>query len=134
MRRWTTGVEEGLRSSGVDVYTPLMKTDEGSAGTANETMMLKIWHDAKMGHVLRSGARTTKMTTREAVGLSDASEKKTRGEADDYENGLKIPWLVAVQVRTKDKSCNYCSNLKNGNTSSIGRRKTLERMRSAVGY
>jgi hypothetical protein len=73
----------------LDEHIPLTKTGEGSAGTVNETMMLKTWNDAEAGplHPV-GGAHTTRMT-REAAELSDASEKAAdvRDDGDD----LKMP-------------------------------------------
>jgi hypothetical protein len=123
-RNWKTGMEEDLRMSRVDGYTPQKKMGEGSAGTVNETMMLKIWHDAEVAHALHSvgGARTTRKTTR-AEESSGASGKKVEGVRGDDGDGLKIPWQE-VDQHMKDRNCNCCSNLKNGNTWDICR-KTL---------
>jgi hypothetical protein len=84
--------EEGLCNSKGDEYIPQMKTGEGSAGTVNETMMLKIWHDAEVGRALHSvgGGRTTRMMTG-AVESSDASGKKVAGAKDGGGDGLRIP-------------------------------------------
>ena len=70
-------------------YIPL-KTEEGSAGTANERTMLKIWHDAEVAHGLHSeDDDRTKMTSTRAAEPFDAA--KVEDVRDDGENDLKIP-------------------------------------------
>jgi len=117
-RSWKTGVEEDLSMSRVDGYTLQKKTGEGSAGNVSEMMMLKIWHDAEVAHALHSvgGGRTMRKTTRGAESPG-ASGKKVEDVRDDDEDDLdlKILWLV-VDQHMKDRNCNYCSNLKNGDT------------------
>ena len=109
-RSWMTGVEEGLCKLRVDGYILQTKT-EGSVGTVNEMMMLRIWRDALEVHALHfeGGARTTRKTTR-AVESSGASGKEV-----DVRDGDELK-LVVVDQHMKDMNYNCCSNLRNGNT------------------
>lgn len=114
-RSWRTGAEEDLRMSRVDGYTPQKKMGEGR-GTVSETTMSKIWHDAEVAHALHfvDGSRTMRKTTR-AEESSGASGKKVEDVRDDDGDDLKILWLE-VDQHMKDRNCNCCSSLKNGNT------------------